>query len=118
MTGVWLSLQIYLVVAVVSLACAAMLKGIVWVLGRTGGQAAAPAKPAPARPATIAPAAAAAHDPRHVAAIMGAVQATLGGVHVVHIESGRGAGWTAEGRWQHQTSHNVSHHLPSGRPKR
>jgi hypothetical protein len=47
--------------------------------------------------------------PHHVVAIAAAVAAY--GFRVVHIaDQSTGHAWSSEGRWMHQTSHQVSHH--------
>ena len=63
--------------------------------------------------ASAAPASAAAPLPaaqgvpaHHVAAIAAAVAAY--GYRVIHIEDQAGHAWASEGRWMHQTSHQVS----------
>lgn len=47
-----------------------------------------------------------------IPAIAAAVYAMIGTHRIVHIEDTRhGLTWTAEGRWQHQTSHQTAHHV-------
>ncbi len=96
-----LSFIIYGVAIVISIAVAALIKGIVVALPlaeRRARRAAAAAAPATEEV-----------PPEHVAAIGAALAATLGAHHIVHSEDrGRGVAWTAEGRMLHQTSHAVS----------
>jgi len=47
----------------------------------------------------------------HLVAIAAAAHAMVGAHRIVHIGSARsGAGWSAEGRFAHHGSHNISHH--------
>lgn len=126
-SGGSVTISVLVIVIVVSMLVALLIKGFTAILGRNGGSSAAPAglgasSAAPAgaaggRPAGTAGAlTAAGHDPRHVAAISAAVAGVFDDAAVVvHIEPVRGAGWAAEGRTAHHTSHNVGRTHPGRR---
>lgn len=100
---VLLSLKIYALAIVISMAVALLIKLIVVVVSVR--------KPGAERVAQRAPAAAASPPAEHVAAIAAAVYACLGAHRIVHIaERHRGHAWTTEGRTAHHASHNVPHH--------
>jgi len=46
----------------------------------------------------------------HIAAISAAMAALIGAHRIIHIEPAYPAGWLAEGRVAHHTSHAVAHH--------
>lgn len=107
MADVWLkTFWIYGLAVIVSLAIALVIKFIVVALDRFERA------PAPeARPLAPPPAPMAGPPPEHVAVIAAAVCALLGCRRIVHIEETRQrAGWLAEGRQAHHTSHGIEHH--------
>jgi hypothetical protein len=67
--------------------------------------------PAPVKPVT--PARSAAPPPEagvpaaHIAAISAALAAVVGSHRIVRVQALHGRGWSAEGRAQHHTSHNL-----------
>jgi len=66
--------------------------------------------PAPAPKAVSAPAPAPREEgvpAAHLAAISAALVALVGSHRIVHVRALHGRGWTAEGRTQHHTSHNL-----------
>lgn len=101
---VLLSLKVYALAIVISMAVAVMIKLIVFVVsaGRRDVQlVSTESRPAAAR---VPPG-------EHVAAIAAAVYAFMGAHRIVHIEErSRSRSWTAEGRTAHHVSHNVPHH--------
>jgi hypothetical protein len=114
MTAVILkALWIYGLAAVVSMLIAAVIKLIVVLLNLAERRvvAAPAAVPAPAPALVPAPAL---HDlaADHLAAIAAAVHATIGAHRIVHIDDGRGGGWSAEGRHAHHASHALPTHGP------
>jgi hypothetical protein len=103
------TLWIYGLAAVVSIVIALIIRVIVFLLSKTERKAAPAVAPRPAAPVAEVPEIA-----HHVAAISAAVYEAIGAHHIVHIEdAGRGAGWAAEGRYAHHSSHS-----PATRPGR
>ena len=96
-----LTLKVYLLAAVISMAVAVAIRGIVMALSRTGAntRAAVPAKPAGS----------ASQDEQLIAVIGAAVYTVMGDHRIISIRA-RGAGWAAGGRAAHHGSHNVLHH--------
>jgi hypothetical protein len=101
---VLLSIKIYALAIVISMAVAVMIKLIVLVASGRKPQA----RPVVQPRGTVA---AAGPPAEHVAAIAAAIYAYLGAHRIVHIEErSRNRAWTAEGRTAHHVSHNVPHH--------
>lgn len=101
---VLLSLKIYALAIVISMAVAVMIKLIVLVVS-AGRPQASPVQQPQRTAATSGP------PEEHVAAIAAAIYAFLGAHRIVHIEErSRNRAWTAEGRTAHHVSHNVPHH--------
>jgi hypothetical protein len=102
------SILMYALAIVIAGVVALLIRGIVVLLERRqDGRAVQPAQPAPApaRAASAAPDQA----QNDVAAIAAAVYAALGVHRIVRIEPGSRTSWAAQGRWLHQTSHDVHH---------
>ena len=100
-----LSLKIYGLAIVISLAVALLIRvvGAVTSLAGGSGRARATAPPAAAQAPGVPPA--------HVAAIAAAVSAALGAHRIVHIEERtHGQAWTEAGRGAHHGSHVVAPH--------
>ncbi len=97
-----LTLKVYLLAIVISMAVAVAIRGIVIVLSRTH-----PVEPPGVRPHTAMQAQT--PSEKDVAAIAAAVYAVMGEHRIVSIRTRRG-GWTTEGRLAQHSSHNVSHH--------
>ncbi len=102
------TLWMYGLAIIVSLVIAAIIKAIVYLLGRIERQPAsapAPKLPLPA-PAPSVPA-------EHIAAIAAAVQAMIGQHRVLRIDDARQrTAWLGSGRLAHHRSHDVhsAHH--------
>lgn len=111
------ALAIYLIAIVIAMAAAALIRGIVALLGRQGHRGATTAT------AVGIPAVATASDPapvgpEQVAAIAAALHMVIGDHRIVHIEEARkGSGWVAEGRQAHHASHAVDHHQHGTAPQ-
>jgi len=96
-----LTLKVYLLAAVISMAVAVAIRGIVMGLSRTGAKArgVAPAKPVVST----------SRDESLIAAIGAAVYTVMGEHRIISIRA-RGTGWAAGGRAAHHGSHNIPHH--------
>ena len=96
-----LSLKIYLLTFVISMAVALLIKGVVLVVSRPKRADAVDATPREDQ--AIA-------GEEDIAAVAAAVYAVMGPHRIVHIEpQQRGTAWTVEGRYAHHTSHAVPH---------
>ena len=96
-----LTLKLYLLAVVISMAVAVAIRGIVMVLSRSHPVA---------RPAPIAKSLASAQPGEpDIAAIAAAVYAVMGEHRIVSIRT-RTGGWTAGGRLAHHSSHIDSRH--------
>ncbi len=96
-----LTLKVYLLAAVISMAVAVAIRGIVAVLSRSSSPTQTPvvrSKPKAPQP-----------DDSDIAAITAAVYAVMGEHRIVSIRRRRG-GWTTEGRLAQHSSHDISHH--------
>lgn len=100
-----LVLFVYGLGAVIALAAAVLIKLIVAILAWTD-------RPQPqAAASSVTPAVADTIPAHHLVAIAAAAHAMIGAHRIVHIGPARsGAGWSAEGRFAHHGSHNISHH--------
>lgn len=101
-----LVLFVYGLGAAIALGAAVLIKLIVAVLAWTDRPHSQPA---------AAPVVTTARDDgvpaHHLVAIAAAAHALVGAHRIVHIGAARsGAGWSAEGRFAHHGSHNISHH--------
>jgi hypothetical protein len=94
-----LTLKVYLLAAVISMAVAVAIRGIVMALSHTGAQARASASAKPTGSSS--------QDEPHIAAIGAAIYTLMGDHRIISIRA-RGAGWAAGGRAAHHGSHNVS----------
>lgn len=98
--SILLSVQVYLLAIVISLLVALLIRGVVNTLSATKKKPAAPEAPVVQAPVDFLRA--------DIPAIAAAVYAVIGAHRIVHIDSrAHGAGWTAEGRLAHHTSHNI-----------
>ena len=96
-----LTLKLYLLAVVISMAVAVAIRGIVMALSRSHPVA---------RPAPIAKPLASDHPgEQDIAAIAAAVYAVMGEHRIVSIRT-RTGGWTAGGRLAHHSSHIDSRH--------
>lgn len=101
--SILLSIQVYLLAIVISFLVALLIRGVVNTLSAV--------KKKPAVPEAPVVSASVDYSKADIPAIAAAVYAVLGAHRIVHIESrGHGAGWTAEGRLAHHTSHNIARH--------
>ncbi|MFZ0257587.1 MAG: hypothetical protein WAN46_18530 [Gammaproteobacteria bacterium] len=99
--SILLSVQVYLLAIVISFLVALLIRGVVNTLSAVKKKPAVPEAPVVQAPVDFLKA--------DIPAIAAAVYAVLGAHRIVHIESkGHGAGWTAEGRLSHHTSHNIA----------
>lgn len=98
-------LLVYGLMAVIAVAAAVIVQGIVYLLqrkkeGASGASTSASVSTTPALDEKAA----------HIAAIAAAVYAVLGAHRLVHIgEAARGPGWTTTGRLVHHASHAPRH---------
>jgi hypothetical protein len=99
-----LSLKMYGLVIIISMLVAALIRGIVITLSKLQKKQAAPAARAPAAATPAVAPDPAQHD---IAVIAAALYAMVGAHRIVRVQDRRGAGWTAEGRFAHHTSHAI-----------
>jgi hypothetical protein len=102
----------FALMAVIAMASAVFIRGLVVLLGaanrRIAGQRPAAAPPAAAK---VAAPVAEGVDPNVVAVIAAAVNAAIGPARIVWIgESATGSGWISETRVRHHLSHNPHDH--------
>jgi len=99
-----LTVSLYGLAIVISFLVAGLIRLIVVVQERyrppEPAKPRVPARPAAPPPQTGVPAA-------HIAAISAALAALVGSHRIVHVQAMHGRGWSAEGRTQHHTSHNL-----------
>lgn len=96
-----LSVEVYLLGILISFLVALLIRGVVNTLSAIKKKPAVPEAPVVPSPVDFLKA--------DIPAIAAAVYAVLGAHRIVHIESrGHGAGWAAEGRLAHHTSHNIA----------
>lgn len=102
-----LVLFVYGLGAAIALGAAVLIKLIVAVLAWADRPQAQPQAVAP----SVTPAVADGIPAHHLVAIAAAAHAMVGAHRIVHIGATRsGGGWSAEGRFAHHGSHNISHH--------
>jgi hypothetical protein len=99
--SILLTVQVYLLAIVISFLVALLIRGVVSLLSSIKKKPAVPEAPIAQTPVDFLK--------TDIPAIAAAVYAVLGAHRIVHIESrGHGAGWAAEGRLAHHTSHNIA----------
>lgn len=99
---IFLSLRIYGLAIVISMAVALLIRVVVSIVSMQQRKP----QPEKDKAATTPPP----DLEGHIAAISAAVYAMIGAHRIVHISArGRGGAWTLEGRHDHHVSHKVPH---------